>query len=255
MLKTFVLLATSALALFGGDVQTVIYKSAGSTAVSQYIVGIPHIAYGGTWQAKILLRNDSDAAATVTAYYFNDAGTAVAVPIGGVSADHTDVSVPAHGQVVLTTDTGGPELTAWVALQFSNTGVKGQGVFTWTQASATSEAVAPMINQNAMCILPFPSTTDPSMPFDNTGSNFSGYAVANTTASALTVTFTAYSNTGTVLKTFTKNLPAFGHTSFLLTDYSELAGQAGVLRMNGAGLIPLGFKFVNNPLRFTTWQP
>ena len=63
-----------------------------------------------------------------------------------------------------------------------------------------------------------------------------------------------YDQQGVYLGTIDKTLPGFGHVSFSsTTELPLLEGRTGTMRLEGDGVIPLGFRFDNGT--FTTLMP
>jgi len=240
-------------------------------SASSYPVALPHIAFGGQWATTLLIRNTGSSSASVTVCYFSDEGTALSVPFNGTGATSSTVSVPANGQAEITPDSTGTNTVAgWAAFAGSlPAGVTAQAVFSWQPSStgfcilsvpsglsfstAPSQAVAPIVNSPSGKL---------SMPFDNTGSQVSGYAFANTTNQSVTFTLTFYSESGSELGTYTPaQLPAYGHTEFLLNTSgvpSAVADQKGVMVISSASVYPLGFRFAisgSTVESFSTWLP
>ncbi len=225
-------------------------------ATTQYMVVMPHLPFGMTWNTTMLLRNEGSADAAVQVLYYGRDGNPKSVPLTTGAATQTNATIPAHGQVVIATDPNStvPDDDGWAALVFESTEIKAQGVFFWKSATP-SEAVAPVVSQLANCIIPLPALGGASMPFDNTGTSFSGYGVTNPSSAATTMQAQAYDNTGALIGSYTENLAGFGHTAFLLTTAIPASvGKSGIVVFS-SGMAPLGFKFTQGGARFTTWQP
>lgn len=252
-------------ALFGGvamSAQTVV-QGAGSS-VTEYLVALPHIAYGGGWRTQIVVQNTSASPAAVTLSYFGDNGSPLSVSIGGVSSTSTALTIPANGEQVVEPDWAALTSTTegWVGLVYSGSGLKVQGVFLWLNAPPApagqyTQAAAPVVSQMATaCIISLPSGGSAlTMPYDNTGGQFSGYGFANTTAAPVTLSLTFYNTSGVVVGQYSETLPAFGHDSFLIAGkVAALAGTQGTMAITGQGVVPLGFRFNANNT-FMTWLP
>ena len=229
-------------------------------AVSQYLVALPHIAFGGAWRTKVILTNTSSVAADVTLYYYDRWGTPLVVTIKGSAVDHSDLSVPANGASEIEPDWSGPETSGWAGLSYTNSGIKAQGVFLWHDpsdpADKYTEAAAPVISQSgASCIIPLPGSTMYSMPYDETDGRFSGYGFVNTTNTPVSMTLSFYDGSGQFVGTYTEAVPAFGHPSMLIKDkVPAVADKKGRMAISGSGIVPLGFRFTPY-YTFTTWQP
>ena len=231
------------------------------TSVSQYLIALPHIAFGGGWRTQIVIGNASSAAAVVTLYYFGDTGNPLSVAIGGASSYSTAVTIPSNGQQIVEPDWQGSTTSAgWVAVVNPNAGVKIQGIFLWHNPAGAAgnytAAVAPIVSQaTPACILPMPASSALTMPYDETGGQFSGYGFANTTAAPVTFSLTFYNQNGGIAGQYSEQLAAFGHDAILLKDkLPRLVGQEGTMVIGGQGIVALGFRF-NADYTFTTWLP
>jgi hypothetical protein len=245
-------------------VQTVVRSSRNDGSdpqVTQYLVALPHIAYGGGWRTQLVVGNISSTPADVTLYYYGDNGNPLSVPFAGVSSTSTALTIPANGQQVIEPDwQTSATAEGWVGLVYSNPGVKIQGVFLWNNpagpANVFTEAAVPIINQaGPACLIPVPGSTSYTLPFDEAGGDFSGYGYANTTDSPVTMSLTFYDPNGNVLGQYSQQLLAFAHVSFLLKNQvPSLEGQTGTVVLSGQGVVQMGFRFTPY-YTFTTWQP
>lgn len=231
-------------------------------SVSQYLVVLPHIAYGGDWRTQIVIGNTSAAAAEVSIYYFRSDGTPLSLTLGGLLADHTALTIPAYGTKMVEPDWQDAGTTAgWAGLVYANSGLKIQGVFLWHRSGDPAdkyiEATAPIFSQaNAACLLPLSSVASSvTMPYDETQGRASGYGFANTTNAPVTMTLIFYDQNGQMIAQYSKQLAAFGHDHFLVKDrVQSLANTKGTMQINGQGIAPLGFRFTPYGT-FTTWMP
>src|ERR1017187_1399871 len=269
MKRLSVAMSLSAIVLFAADrdqapvrtVQTVVRATRQDAGITQYLVALPHIAFGGPWRTQVVIGNTSGTAADVTLYYFGNDGNPLSLPIGGGFSDHTALTVPANGEQMVEPDWQSTTTAeGWAGLVYTNAGVKIQGVFLWHNstdpADKYTEAAVPIINQSGSgCLIPLPGSASYTMPYDETGGQFSGYGFANTISGPVTVNLTFYDQNGQVIGQYSEQLPAFGHDSFLLKDkLPQLVGQKGTMVIGGQGIVPLGFRFTQY-FTFTTWQP
>jgi hypothetical protein len=246
-------------------VRTVVQASDTNATVTQYLVALPHMAYGGPWRTQIVVTNTSTVQATLELDFYADSGSALSVPFNGVSTTSTTLTIPANGQTVIEPDYNTTSTAeGWAGLVYTNSGIQVQGLFLWHRtgdpADEYTKAAAPVISQAApACVIPLPTTTPTyTLPFDETGGNFSGYGFANTTNAPVTMALTFYDQSGNVLGTYSEQLAAFGHDAFLVRDKLAAAeangGQKGTMVLSGTGIVPLGFVFTQYNA-FATWQP
>jgi hypothetical protein len=234
------------------------------SGVSQHLVALPHIAYGGVWRTQIIIGNASAAAAAVTLCYFGDNGAPLNVAINGLSSTYTALTIPANGEQVVEPDWASLASTSegWVGLVSSAAGLKIQGIFLWQNpppapAGQYTQAAAPIVSlAGTACIIPLPSGGSTlTMPYDETGGQFSGYGFANTMAAAVTFNLTFYNQTGGVAGQYSDQLQPFGHDSFLIeSKVPALKNTRGTMVITGQGVVPLGFRFKSD-YTFMTWLP
>ncbi len=232
-------------------------------AVTQYLVGFGHLAFGyydsartGYWTTSFIFRNDGASDAAITLHFFADSGAPLQTPVIGANrSEQYSVTIPAGGsrRVDLDPTKDYPTVVGWTAVEFDSTAIKGQAVFIQHASNGTeAEGVVPMVSASSLaCMVPFSSATVYSMPFDNTPGHTSSYAFANTTNQAVAGRARFYGENNEFLGEIELNLPAFGHTAFESTTLTAIRNTKGTMRLVGAGIIPLGFRF--NASSFTTW--
>ena len=251
-------------------------------AVTQYLKGLAHFANGtwvvtstgnpdikGAWETIYSFRNDSAADASVTLRFFATSGQLLPMPIKGVVARSSDYvfTLPAGGARDVELDkTADPvwvndslTSTGWAAFICDNADVKGQAFFSDYRYNLDGSLQSKLTNMVPLtslippgAIIPLP-TTPYSMPFYDNGM-VSAYAFANTKADLVTMHARFYDQQGVYLGVIDKPLPGFGHVSFSSTaELPLLEGKKGTMRIEGDGVIPLGFRFDNGP--FTTLIP
>jgi len=231
-------------------------------SVLQYLVALPHIAYGGGWRTQIVIGNPSATPAEISLFYFGNDGNPLTLSAGGATSDRTTLTVPAYGAQTLEPDWTSPTTTAgWAALVYTNASLKIQGIFLWHQgadpADKYTEATTPIVAQSrTACIIPLPGgESADTVLYDETDGRYSGYGFANTTSSPVTLSLTAYDQSGRMVGQYSETLAGFGHNQFLVRD--KLPGAVnskGNLQVRGLGVAVIGFRFsVYNT--FTTWLP
>ena len=234
------------------------------SGVTQYMVALPHIAYGGPWRTQIVIGNTSAAPAAVTLCYFGDNGAPLNVAINSVSSTYTALTIPANGERVVEPDWANltSNTEGWVGVVSSAAGLKIQGIFLWLNsppepAGQYTQAAAPIVSlAGTACIIPLPSGASAlTLPYDETGGQFSGYGFANTMAAAVTFNLTFYNKSGQVAGQYSEQLQPFGHDAFNIKDkVSGLENTQGTMVITGQGVVPLGFRFNANNT-FMTWLP
>ena len=204
-----------------------------------------HIASGGGWQTTFTLVNTGTSAATANLDFYGDNGSAVSLPLSfpqtGADSTATKVSqsiAAGASLIVVVQDSGGATATTGSAVLTTNGNVGGFAVFRYNPTG--QEAVVPLEAVDA------PSYV---LAFDNTGSLGTGLAIANVAAQAASVSVVIRDDTGAQIGTGSINLPAQGHTSFMLTDathgYPVTAGIRGTITFvtpTGGQIAPLGLR-------------
>jgi hypothetical protein len=252
-------------------------------AVTQYLKGLPHFANGtwivtsvgnpdirGAWETIYSFRNDSAVDASVTLRFFSPSGQLVSTPIKGVAGRSSDYAftLPAGGaQDVELDKTADPvwvnnsvTSTGWAAFICDNADVKGQAFFSDYRYNLDGSVQSKLTNMVPLtslippgCVIPLPASTPYSMPFYDNGM-VSAYAFANTTAAPVAMHARFYDQQGVYLGTIDKTLPGFGQVSFGSTsELPLLDGKKGTMRLEGDGVIPLGFRFDSGT--FATLMP
>lgn len=262
-------------------------NSAGSPppheTVSQYLKGFAHFASGawvmmpldgpplrGAWETIYSFRNDSATEATATLRFFSPSGQLLPMPIRGTSSPTADYTftIPPDGSREVELDYAAEPVkpnavsvsTGWAAFICDNPAVKGQAFFTdyrfKTDGGVESKLtnVVPLTSlASPACLIPLPGTPVFSMPFSAVGME-SSYAFANTKQTPVTLLVKFYDQQGTYLGAIERLLPGFGQVSFGSTDVlHSLENKKGSMRVEGDGVIPLGFRFDTGT--FTTLMP
>ncbi|NWF85162.1 MAG: hypothetical protein HXY18_15195 [Bryobacteraceae bacterium] len=212
------------------DVDSGSVTAATTRILSQFVFG------GGSpgFYTGIYLHNTGTSPAAVNVSFYNNDGTPLSVPsLGGAT---TLASVAAGGVVLIEAPNSGPLQQGWAKVELPD-GVIGYGVFRQSVAGrADQEAVVPFAGSNS---------ARSTLIFDDAGLT-TAVAVANPTESAVTVSATAKSNSGTVLGTSSIDLPARGKAAFNLAgNISGVAGHRGSAEFSvssGAASV-LGLRF------------
>ena len=224
------------------------------TAVSLSFGGsLPPIASGGGWDTTVTLLNLSSSSAQASLQFFGDSGSQLSLPFTFPQQPSNLVAVtPVMDETIaanalrLVDTSGGTPLApgvGWGEL-LSGGNVDGFAIFRYIPTG--QEATVPLETRNAGSYI---------LAFDNTGSLATGVAIANTSSEPATIPVTISDDTGTQIGTDSLDLPAQGHTSFMLADnYGFTAGRRGTvlfttpsgrrisvlgIRANGAALTTL----------------
>ncbi len=201
--------------------QTFRITQEGATAGLNLIGSMAHLASAGGWDTSLRVVNLGATGAQVQLNFRADDGSAqsfrVASPpmqsspstaIASAFATAVDQTIPAGGMLEVDTSgaAGQPVASGWSQL-LTGGSVDGFAVFDYRPTG--QEAVVPLETRNAASYL---------LAFDNTGSIATGLAIANLAASAANVGVVIRNDAGAQIGTGTINIPAKGHTSFMLTD-------------------------------------
>jgi hypothetical protein len=214
-----------------------------------------HIASGAGWQTTFTLVNTGPTAATASLSFFGDNGSAVSLPLsfpqtGAAStANNVNQSIPPGGSlIVVVQDPGGVMSTTGSAVLTTTGNVGGFAVLRYNPTG--QEAAVPLQAVNAPSYI---------LAFDNTGVLSTGLALANLAAQAASVNVIIRDDSGAQIGTGSIDLPAQGHTSFMLTDTSSggwaaTAGVRGTVEFDtpvGGRIAPLGLRAASIPGGFT----
>jgi hypothetical protein len=207
---------------------------------------LAHFTYGGGYTATFTFVNQDKAnAANASLYFYNDDGSAATVPVGGVSTPSPySFTIPANGSAtfVLPDPGAGNAPWGWAQLVVADSGpVNGQLTFRRSASASApaTETVVPLSGTQTVCLIPLPGSTPVTIiPFDNTtGVHGTAIALANTTSSALTLTFEFDDQSGNVISQHANIiLGAKNHTAWLMTasnEYPETTNKIGAMKITG----------------------
>jgi hypothetical protein len=202
---------------------------------------LAHIASGGGWQTLITLVNTGTNPAPAQLNFLDEQGNPMALPLlfpqTGVVNTVSSVSQTLPAGASLLIQTQGQVSQVGSARLTTAGAVSGFAIF----QNAGQEAVVPLATGAASSI---------TLVFDNTSGLANGVALANSSGFQVAVPVTLYNDTGATLGTASINLPANGHTSFILKDqfpaaanirgsvkFGSGSGQIGALgiRANASG--------------------
>lgn len=184
---------------------------------------IPQIVDGGGWQSTIVVVNTTGIAgsATLTFYQETTAGATQnwSLPLlENISTQN--LPLPAAGTVFLhTPGTAATNTQGWAAVQAS-AGIVAYAIYTYRSAGHADQDVT----ANGM-----PPASRILVPFDNSSGLATGVAVVNPTGSSESVSVNIRTDTGAVSTPPLPDLPAQGHTAFLLaSQFPATSGQRGL---------------------------
>jgi hypothetical protein len=210
--------------------------TAGSGSMAQ-------VASGGGWETTFTLVNTGTSPAQVTMSFSDNSGNALSLPLSLVQTGRAittatlSQTIAADASLVIVTQAS----TALVgsAQLIAGGNVSGFAIFRYNPTG--QEAVVPLETRNARAYI---------LAFDNTNHLVTGVALANVSvpSQAVGVRVVLRDDTGASLGTAAINLPAGGHTSFILADsYASVAGMRGTVEFD----IPAGTQISALGLRAT----
>jgi hypothetical protein len=182
---------------------------------------LAHIASGGGWQTLITLVNAGKNPAQAQLNFLDEQGNPMALPLlfpqTGVVSSTSSVSqtLAAGASLLIQTQGLAAEASQVGSARLTTAGaVSGFAIF----QNSGQEAVVPIATGAT-------SSVTLTLVFDNTNGLANGVALANSSGFQVAVPVTLYSDTGATLGTASINLPANGHTSFMLTEQFPTAAK------------------------------
>jgi len=197
-----------------------------STAVSPAVLS--DLVFGDGWQSRIVLAS-LYTSETASLRFFGTSGNPIGVPYqrvatgAGSTASFIDYKSPNNGVLFLdtVTDASAPLTVGSAQLFGSNYNtITGFGDFRYP-------------SRNWEALVPLDSTRDSSYvaAFDNTGSAWTGVALASSSADALKVAATVRDESGAVLETASIPLDSNAQTSMTLSQqFPSTAGKRGTVQ-------------------------
>ena len=177
--------------------------------VAQTDLYFPHLADGGPtsgqWQTRFTLINPNSTQASVSITTYSDGGAPLTLNFGNGLTSQTLLNIPANGTVVLTSQ---------ISSSVTTTG--------WAVAGATLPILANVafrliVNGTAKLEITAAPTL-PSTSYRAMATPQVGVAVANVYSAPLTFTVMVYGSRGQVVGQGTQTIPAYGHSSFNLSQ-------------------------------------
>lgn len=201
---------------------------------------VPHLASGGGWKTTLVLVNTGATTAQAQARFFADNGAPLTLPVsfpqGGTAVQASQVDRTLAPQQSVLIETTGPDNgpTLQGSVQLATDGqVRGFAIFRYTirgQEAKTKfqEASVPIEARGGAAYV---------IPYDHLNGIVTGLAISNASALAATVPVIFRDDAGAQIGTTLINLPANGHTAFLVADqYPVTANKRGTIEF----LTPIG---------------
>ena len=210
------------------------------------------VASGGGWETTMVLLNLSDSAVAARVSFFADDGTPLTFRIKGSvsSGPFTDVTIAPGSSVSLVSEASTAGLvTGWADVEASGA-LRGYSIFR-LRLPGLPDRGSPGI---PMDVKSAPSLT---VPFDNTNGYVTGFALANQSTNAATITANLLDSTGAQITSTQINLPGLGHKAFYVPQqFPQSANQIGVIQFQSAagGITGTGLRFDPSG-SFTSWYP
>jgi uncharacterized protein (TIGR03437 family) len=235
---TFTISANSGVARSGsiniGGQTFTVYQESGLASGLSFAGSMAQVASAGGWDTSLTVVNLGSTPGEARLNFFGDNGgtpwlpfTYTQQPAAGTTVGATfDQTLAAGASFLL--DTTGPlsqtNAEGWSQLMTSGD-INGFAIFTYTPNGQA--ATVPLETRNAASY---------QLAFDDTGAVSTGLALANLAASAAKVNVVIRSDTGAQLGKGSIQLPAQGHTSFMLTDptygFPVTAGVRGTVEFD-----------------------
>jgi hypothetical protein len=208
---------------------------------------IPQLVASGPWKSTMVLVNSGASTANARLNFFDNSGQPMSLRLTfPESASSDPVSVSTLDRTLgagayLTMEGDGPNSQptqeGWAQL-VSDGSVSAFVVFGATMGDRVQEVASPLEARSAASYM---------LWFDNTGGITTGLALANLTAQPAAVAVTVRDDGGASITTDTVDLPAQGHTSFMLADRLALtSGRRGTVEFHapaGGQISVLGLRF------------
>jgi hypothetical protein len=207
------------------------------------------LAVGDGWSTTVEVINTTAAAAAAQLAFSASDGTPLTLPLSyagtTVSGSQLQQTLAPNARLVVNI-AGSDQAPVQIgsAHLASSPGVS--GFIRYSYAPTGQDAIVPLETRQAASYV---------FPFDDTSGAATGVAVANSSASAVTIPVVLYDQTGAQIASSTVTLPAHGQTAFVLGDRIAAAlNSKGSARFNtppGGAISVLGLRFPSSGA-FTT---
>ncbi|MGJ5818323.1 hypothetical protein [Paludibaculum fermentans] len=201
---------------------------------------LPQVASGGGWKTTFTTVNLGSAQAQTRISFFNDAGTALSLPLRPISAasrteeasSSIDNTLPSGASAVVVTEAAGDVKVGWGDLLASGA-VGGFAIF----RANGQEAVVPLEDRKADKYV---------LWYDNTAGSVTSMAMSNASGAPVVVEAVVRAEDGSTKDTRTIKLPAQGHAAFeLVKQLAVTADSRGSVEFRSPGgmVSMLGLRF------------
>jgi len=199
------------------------------------------VASGGGWSTSVDLINNSGSAVAARISFLADDGTPLTFPITGSASSGpvTDLTIPPYTGVGLDSEaTTAGVVTGWADVEASGA----------LNVYSILRLRLPGLPQQADIYVRMDTSPAPSLtvPFDNTNGCVTGFALANQSTNAATITANLLDSTGTQITSTQINLPGHGHAAFYVPQqFPQSANQIGIIQFQSAagGITGTGLRF------------
>jgi len=196
---------------------------AGTASPSQIQDIVPQIAFGGGWYTALYFTNTTASTVSFDLNFIADNGTALNVP--GVGTTKHIALAPQATTVIEMLNTGTTVNQGYATFSVP-TGIAGYAVF--------RQSVPGIADQEGLTAFKTAAATSTAFTWDETGSAQTSLAIANPSSVPVTVTITAWDNSGNLAGTATIPLAAGAKTASIMRT---IAGLSGIVGLRGSALV------------------
>jgi hypothetical protein len=199
--------------------------TASGATVSSVTSSLPHFAAGASWTTGIFVVNTADQSANFSIVFHDDNGNPVNLPFSTGPSSTLSGSIPAQGSAYYEVSNPTGQLVSGSAQVSASPSIVVQSLFRNDDSGTYYEAAVPSTVGSHEFLVPFDATT-----FAATGAPFyTGFAIANLSSAAATVTCVARTSAGVMIPAAitVPSLAPLGHWANYL--FPALAGQRGAI--------------------------
>jgi len=202
---------------------------------------LPHFAVGGGWRTELVLVNTVDAPVTGTLAFVDGLGNPVTVPVGTVTANSIDYSIPGRRTLKFLLPNAGPTVQTGSVRIIPTTGDRTPiplGIFSFTSGGVRVSEAAITGTRGTQ----FRTYIENSGVLGSVGSIQSGLAIANADATVATVRLEVFRLDGTSTGlTGSLTIPAGGKVAKFANEiFPSLSSNfQGILRISSSNTLSL----------------